>query len=587
LRRAARHGRKLGIQGKFLAGLATTVIDLSKDGYPELEEKQAMILEVLSKEEDKFNKTIDQGLAILSDMEASMAEAGVNTLSGENAFKLYDTYGFPLDLTKEILEEKGLGVDEDGFQVCMKKQKETARGARKTTNYMGKIQTIYDDIDPTLTSQFVGYDSLKAQSRITVITTNPAFDAAGELAEYGEIVEAVADGTACTIITEETPFYGTMGGQEGDIGVIENGNGTMEVRETIHLKGGKIAHIGVMTSGMFTTGETVTLKVNEARRMATAKNHSATHLLQKALREVLGSHVEQAGSLVTPDHLRFDFTHFAALTQEELQKVEDIVNEKIQENLTVNTQVMTLEEAKKTGAMALFGEKYGDAVRVVNMGDWSIELCGGTHVKNTGSISRIKIVSEAGVAAGVRRIEALTDQAVFQYYANLEKQLQDLAVATRATVEQLPKRIESMQEEIRSLKAENEKLKAKMAKDAAGDILSQAKEIQGIKILASKVEGVDMNGLRNLGDQLKEKLGECVVVLASTTDGKVNLMATATDGAMKLGAHAGNLIKEIAAMVGGGGGGRPNMAQAGGKNPAGVEAAMAKAYEVSESQLSK
>jgi alanyl-tRNA synthetase len=237
--------------------------------------------------------------------------------------------------------------------------------------------------------------------------------------------------------------------------------------------------------------------------------------------------------------------------------------------------------------MALFGEKYGDAVRVVNMGDWSIELCGGTHVKNTGSISRIKIVSEAGVAAGVRRIEALTDQAVFQYYANLEKQLQDLAVATRATVEQLPKRIESMQEEIRSLKAENEKLKAKMAKDAAGDILSQAKEIQGIKILASKVEGVDMNGLRNLGDQLKEKLGECVVVLASTTDGKVNLMATATDGAMKLGAHAGNLIKEIAAMVGGGGGGRPNMAQAGGKNPAGVEAAMAKAYEVSESQLSK
>ena len=574
LRRAARHGRILGIEGKFLAGLSETVIALSKDGYPELEEKKDMIFRVLSEEEDKFNKTIDLGLNILSEMEEEMAAKGEKALSGENTFKLYDTYGFPVDLTLEILEEKGLSLDEEGFKACMEKQRETARKARKTTNYMGADVTVYQSIDPSLTTKFVGYDSLEAQSKITVLTT------------ADELVEALADGDSGTIVTEETPFYGTMGGQDGDTGVITAGPARFEVEETIKLQGGKTGHIGRVTAGMFTAGETVTLSVDETSRARTCKNHSATHLLHKALRTVLGTHVEQAGSLVTPDRLRFDFTHFSAMTAEELKTVEELVNREIAAALPVVTEVMGIDEARKTGAMALFGEKYGEEVRVVSMGDFSRELCGGTHVGNTGAITRFKILSEAGIAAGVRRIEALTDQGVFDYYAGLEEELKELAQLARADVRQLPKRIEGLQEELRALKAENEKLKDKLAKEAAGDILSQAKEINGVKLLAASVEGVDMNGLRNLGDDLKAKLGDSVVVLASVLEGKVNLMAAATEGAIRKGAHAGNLIKAVAACVGGGGGGRPNMAQAGGKNPSGVADAIAKAYETGAAQLS-
>ena len=573
LRRAARHGRKLGIEGKFLAPLSETVIALSKDGYPELEEKKAMILKVLSEEEDKFNKTIDQGLNILAEMEAEMAAAGSKVLSGENTFKLYDTYGFPVDLTKEILEEKGLSVDEEGFKAAMNEQKQKARSARKTTNYMGADVTVYQSIDPSLTTEFVGYDALTTQSKITALTTTD------------ELVQALADGDMGTIVTEESTFYGTMGGQNGDIGVITTATAEFVVEETIKLQGGKTGHIGKVTKGMFSMGETVTLSVDPQTRALTCKNHSATHLLHKALRTVLGTHVEQAGSLVSADRLRFDFTHFSAMTAEELKKVEDIVNAEIAAALPVVTREMSIEDAKKTGAMALFGEKYGESVRVVSMGDFSVELCGGTHVSNTAVITRFKILSEAGIAAGVRRIEALTDKGVFEYYAGLEKQLNDLAAMTRSDVHQLPKRIETLQEELKALKAENEKLKAKMAKDAAGDILSQAKEINGVKVLAAAIEGVDMNGLRNLGDQMKDKLGDCVVILASAADGKVNLMATATDSAIKKGAHAGNLIKAIAGLVGGGGGGRPNMAQAGGKNPAGIADAVAKAYEVCAEQI--
>ena len=572
MRRAARHGRKLGIEGKFLVELSKTVIELSKDGYPELEEKQSMIFKVLTEEEDKFNKTIDQGLAILAEMEDAMAAAGEKTLSGENAFKLYDTYGFPVDLTKEILEEKGCTVDEEGFAAAMKEQKDKARKARKTTNYMGADVTVYQSIDASITSEFVGYDKLDVDSRISVLTTED------------EIVEALTDGQRGTIIADQTTFYGTMGGQQGDKGTIHSANGEFKVEETIHLQGGKIGHVGVMTKGMLSVGETVTLSVCPKNRALTSKNHSATHLLQKALRTVLGSHVEQAGSYVDAGRLRFDFTHFSAMTPEEIKKVEDIVNEEIQAALPVVTEVMTLDEAKKTGAMALFGEKYGEKVRVVKMGDFSTELCGGTHVANTSTIGYFKILSEAGIAAGVRRIEALTSDGLMKHYAEVETELQEAAKTAKTTPAGLNAKIQSLLDEIKALNSENEKLKSKMANDSLGDVLSQVKEVNGVKVLASKVADVDMNGLRNLGDQLKDKIGEGVVVIASVMDGKVSLMATATDEAQKKGAHAGNLIKAIAGLVGGGGGGRPNMAQAGGKNPAGIEEALKKAVEVVEEQ---
>ena len=573
LRRAARHGRKLGIQGEFLANLSDTVIALSKDGYPELEEKKAMIFKVLSQEEDKFNKTIDQGLAILSDMEEAMRRENGTALSGADAFKLYDTYGFPLDLTREILEEKGLSVDEDGFAACMKEQKEKARKARKTTNYMGADVTVYQSIDPSITTEFVGYDRLEHSSPITVLTTDE------------EIVEALTDGERGTILVKETPFYATMGGQQADTGVIESDHGLFAVEDTIRLQGGKVGHVGHMVRGMFSTGETVTLKVDPENRALTARNHSATHLLHKALRTVLGEHVEQAGSLVTKDRLRFDFTHFSAMTPEELKKVEDLVNQEIRASLPVKTDVMSLEDARKTGAMALFGEKYGETVRVVRMGDFSTELCGGTHVANTSEISYFKILSEAGIAAGIRRIEALTSAGLIHHYEQAEKELHEAALAAKTTPDSLTARIEAMLEEIKALHSENEKLKSRMAKEAMGDVMDQVQDVKGVKVLAVRADGVDMNGLRELGDQLKEKLGEGVIVIASAADGKVNLMATATEGVLKQGVHAGNLIKGIAGLVGGGGGGRPNMAQAGGKNPEGIEAALAKVPELVSQQV--
>ena len=573
IRRAARHGRLLGIEGAFLAKLSEEVINGSKAGYPELEEKKEFIFKVLTNEENQFNKTIDQGLRILGEMEDEMKAAGEKTLSGENAFKLYDTYGFPMDLTKEILEEKGYDIDEAGFQKCMEEQRNKARSAREVTNYMGADATVYDDIDVNVTTEFVGYDYLTFDSKVTVLTTET------------EIVNSLMEGQKGTIFVEQTPFYATMGGQVGDTGVIETANGKFVVEDTIKLRGGKIGHVGHMESGMISTGETVSLKVNEAARRDTEKNHSATHLLQKALKTVLGSHVEQKGSLVTPDRLRFDFAHFQAMTPEELEKVENLVNEKIQEQIPVVTDIMDTEEAKKSGAMALFGEKYGDKVRVVSMGDFSKELCGGTHVKNTAEIGLFKLVSEAGVAAGVRRIEALTGPSVTAYYKAQEEKMHEAAALLKTTPADLLEKIAHLQAEAKALQAENESLKSKLAKEALGDVMDKVTEVKGVKLLAASVPDVDMNGLRDLGDQLKEKLGSGVVVLASAKDGKVSLLAMVTDDAMKKGAHAGKLIKEVAAVVGGGGGGRPNMAQAGGKNPEKIDEAVAKAAEVLEGQI--
>ena len=575
IRRAARHGRLLGIQGNFLAKLSAEVINGSKDGYPELEEKKNFIFKVLTNEENQFNKTIDQGLRILSDMEEEMKAAGEKTLSGENAFKLYDTYGFPLDLTKEILEEKGYGIDEKGFQAAMEEQRVKAREAREVTNYMGADATVYDEIDASVTTEFVGYEHLSFDSEVTVLTTE------------NEIVASLMEGQKGTVFVKETPFYATMGGQEGDTGVIETENGRFVVEDTIKLRGGKFGHVGHMESGMLSKGETASLKVNTSARRDTEKNHSATHLLQKALKTVLGTHVEQKGSLVTPDRLRFDFAHFQAMTPEEIEKTEALVNEQIQAGLSVTTDVMDIEEAKKSGAMALFGEKYDQKVRVVSMGDFSKELCGGTHVSNTSSIMLFKILSESGIAAGVRRIEALTGNAVLEYYKKQEALLQEASRALKANSGEILEKISHLQEEVKTLQSENESLKSKMAQGSLGNVMDKVVEVEGVKLLAAKVEGVDMNGLRDLGDSLKEKLGEGVVLLAAVNGGKVNLLAMATEEAQKAGAHAGNLVKAAAAIVGGGGGGRPNMAQAGGKNPEKADEAVKAAAEILKGQLSK
>ena len=573
IRRAARHGRLLGIDGKFLAELSAVVIEGSKDGYPELEEKKDFIFQVLTKEEEQFNKTIDQGLHILGEMEATMEKEGRKELSGEDAFKLYDTYGFPMDLTKEILEEKGYTIDEKGFQEAMDEQRKKAREARAVTNYMGADATVYDEIDAAVTTEFVGYDNLTFESKVTVLTTEE------------EIVEALTEDQRGTVFVEQTPFYATMGGQQGDKGVIVCGDAEFKVEDTIQLRGGKVGHVGVLTKGMMKTGDVVTLKVCETGRANCCKNHSATHLLQKALKTVLGSHVEQKGSLVTPDRLRFDFAHFQAMTAEELAKVEAMVNAEIQAALPVVTDIMSVEEAKKTGAMALFGEKYGEKVRVVSMGDFSKELCGGTHVSNTSVITTFKIVSESGIAAGVRRIEALTGEGVFAYYKEIEKRQAEIAAMLKTSPAEIEEKIAHLQAEVKALHSENESLKAKMAQDAVGDVMNQVQEVNGVKLLAVSLTDVDMNGLRDLGDQLKEKLGEGVVVLASVAGGKVSLLAMVTDQAQKAGAHAGNLIKGMAAIVGGGGGGRPNMAQAGGKNPAKVPEALEAAAGILADQI--
>ncbi len=626
IRRAVRHGRKLGIEGSFLPTLAENVIETSKDGYPELEEKRDFILNVVRAEEEKFEKTYEQGMEILAQMENTLEKAGKRQLSGEDAFKLYDTYGFPLDNTKEILEEKGFTVDEDGFNAAMKKQRDQARSDRersgKAATYMGAAATVYEEMDPSVTSSFVGYDKLTAESEIVAMAALPSLAAekgttsaqeaagAGESEEEDSVVTALSDGQYGAIITKETPFYGTMGGQVGDKGLIVlttsyseaggikasseemakeaalgKGSVIFAVEATEHVAGGKIAHIGHVVSGMFKQGDQVTLQVDEKNRMATCRNHSATHLLQKALREVLGTHVEQAGSYQDAGRTRFDFSHFQAMTREELKRVEDLVNEKIAESLPVVTEVMSLEDAKKTGAMALFGEKYGDSVRVVRMGDWSVELCGGTHVSNTIQIGSFKILSENGVAAGVRRIEALTGDNVRKYYEGLEEELNQAAELVKATPATLAERIRALQKELREVKSENESMKAKEAQASLGNVMDNVKEIKGVPFLGAHVPGVDMNELRGLGDELKEKLPGGVVVLISDKDGKVSLVAMASDEAMAKGAHAGNLVKGIAKEVGGGGGGRPNMAQAGGKNPAGIGKALEEAAKVLESQL--
>lgn len=575
IRRAVRHGRVLGLTVEHIIQTAEIFIDdIYAESYPRLKENKEFVLTELKREINRFESTLENGMKEFRKILEQKKQAGADEIDGKSAFYLYDTFGFPIELTVEMAQEEGVRVDEEGFLQAMEEQKQKAR---ENQNFEAKLSVgdaaLYESLDASVVSEFVGYDSLTAQSAIAAI---------GSGTEWKDVLREGEEGT---IITGKTPFYATMGGQCGDTGIITCGDSEFAVEDTVKLPGDRIGHVGKVTKGSLKTGDTVVLQVSEAKRGDTCKNHSATHLLQKALRMVLGDHVEQAGSFVNGDRLRFDFSHSSAMTKEELEKTERIVNEQIGLSLPVVTEVMSIEDAKKTGAMALFGEKYGETVRVVRMGDFSTELCGGTHVGNTGEVRLFKILSESGVAAGVRRIEALTANGVMEYYAKMEQELTEAASIVKTAPTELLARLSHLMAELKALHSENESLKSKAAKDALGDVMDQVQEVKGVKLLAAKVAGVDMNGLRELGDQLKEKLIDGVVVLLSEKEGKVNLIAMATDGAMAKGAHAGNLIKGIAGIVGGGGGGRPNMAQAGGKNPAGMDEAIAACASVLEGQL--
>ena len=574
LRRAARHGKLLGIDKEFLADLCEVVIAHSGDAYPELVEKKEYIRKVISVEENSFYKTIDNGMEILKDYMDEMQSKGIKVLDGEKTFRLYDTYGFPIDLTKEILEEAGMELDEDAFQSEMKAQKERARNARAKSTYMGAAETVYNQLDTSLTTEFVGYSENSVDdATITALVAN------GEIADTATVDSEVA------IFLDKTPFYAEMGGQVGDTGIIKTDMGTVEVSDCIRVVGGKSAHIGVVVDGEIKVGDKAEAAIDVKNRIAISRNHSATHLLQKALREVLGTHVEQAGSYVSADRLRFDFTHFQAMTAEEIKKVEDIVNEKILEGLDVTTTETSMEEARKMGAMALFGEKYGDVVRVVNMGGYSIELCGGVHLKNTAQAGSFKIVSEGGVAAGVRRIEALTGEGALKFYQSQGDELKQICAITKTTSENMVKHIEDLLKQQKEMAKEIEALKAKMAGSAAEDIIKNAENVNGVNVVCAVIEDTDTNGLKTMGDELKNKLGSAVVVLASVKEGKIGLVAMATDDAVKKGAHSGNIIKAAAAVCGGGGGGKPNMAQAGGKDASKLAEAVEKAKEVIKEQL--
>ena len=574
IRRAVRHGRMLNLKTEDLLIIAQMYIDdIYAESYPLLVKNKEFVLSELKKEIDRFESTLENGMKEFKKILEQKKEEKSVEIDGKSAFYLYDTFGFPLELTVELAQEEGLKVDEEGFARAMEEQKQKARDNQSFSARLSTDTALYDELDESLVSEFTGYDTLQAESSVAAIASD------------GKWQDVLSEGQEGTIITVKTPFYATMGGQKGDFGVIKTADGTFEVIDTVKVPGGRIGHIGKVVSGTIKKDAKADLSVSSLNRGNTCKNHTATHLLQEALREVLGDHVEQSGSYQDGERTRFDFSHGQAMTTEELKKVEEIVNAKIAEDLPVETKVMSLEEAKKTGAMALFGEKYGDTVRVVMIGDFSRELCGGTHVGHTGEIASFKILSESGVAAGVRRIEAITGNNVTAYYQEMEERLNAVARVLKTSPATLLDRAEHLMAEMKVLQSENESLKSKAAKDALGDVMNQVKEVKGVKLLAASVAGVDMNGLRDLGDQLKAKIGEGVIVLISDCDGKVNMVAMATQGAMDKGAHAGNLIKGIAALVGGGGGGRPNMAQAGGKNPAGIPDAIAKCEEVLAAQV--
>lgn len=571
LRRAARHGRVLGIKGLFLKDIVDSVVENYGGEYEELIAKKDYIEKIVTLEEERFNETIDSGMGILLGYIEDLNKENKTVLSGERAFKLYDTYGFPYELTEEILEEKNMTIDREAFDKEMQAQRERARSARGEFTYMGSEESPINSVDKDLEVEFVGYDKTECVGKIVFLASDES------------VLEELKEGQKGYIVTDTTPFYAEMGGQVGDKGTIKGHSFEAYVYDTKKNVAGKTVHYVKVNSGVAKVGEEVELKLDTKRRNNICKNHTATHMLHEALKEVVGDHVNQAGSYVDDERLRFDFTHFQGLTEEEIQKTEDLVNEKIMETFNVETNLMTLEEAKAKGAMALFDDKYGDKVRVVEVADYSKELCGGTHVKNSGQIGLFKIIGESGVAAGIRRMEAVTGFTAIKYVEEKQNTLKKACASLKCNEKDILNKISSQASEIKEKEKEISELKAKLTSGAEDDILNSAKEINGINVIAYALEDVDGNALRDLGDKIRNKADKSVVVLVSKVNDKVNLVAMATKDAVSSGVHCGKIIKEVAQVVGGGGGGRPDMAQAGGKLPEKVNEAVEKTYSVVES----
>ena len=573
LRRAARHGKLLGVKELFLQKLIDEVIKVNDKAYPVLVEKESYIKKVVGIEEEKFNETIDQGTEILNSYIEVLKNEGKTVLSGQEAFKLYDTYGFPIDLTKEILEEEHLSVDEEAFNEEMEKQKERARNARGNMDGESWKEDPLSKLESTVDSTFNGYSEIYGEGTIEAIVKDD------------ELVQSAEEGDKVSIVLDNTTFYPEGGGQVGDCGLITNENLVLEVLNTKKGANNSIKHIGIIKSGRISNGDKVKTLVDRETRMSAARNHSATHLLHKALREVFGEHVNQAGSLVTPERLRFDITHFEAISNEELKVIEEKVNNVILSSLDIKCDIMNIKEAKEKGATALFGEKYGDEVRVVSMGDYSTELCGGTHLTNTSQVGMFKILSEGGVAAGVRRIEAITGKAVYEYLKERDGIISEVCVNLKSKEDNLIQRISSLLEENKNLSKELHDMKAKMSLQSVDSIFDSKVEVNGVNLITNKFEGMDMDTLRETADNLRDKLGSGVVVLANVVDDKVNFVVTATKDVLDKGIHSGNIVREVAKIAGGKGGGRPNMAQAGASDVSKVDQALSYASEVIKTQV--
>ena len=574
LRRAARHGKILGIDDLFLANLSKIVIETSKNAYNELEEKKDYIYKILTVEEERFYATIDTGMELLKQKINELKEAKAKVLKGADAFKLYDTYGFPFDLMKEILEEENMEIDEEAFLKEMENQKNKARSAREEDTYMGAEETIFHKLDPAMESTFLGYDNNEIKdSKVLAIVCDD------------KIVDSAKEGDKVVVVLDKTPFYAEMGGQTGDKGTIENDNFLIEVEDTTNFGGNKILHHGIVKKGEIKTNDTALLKIDEDVRLATARNHTATHILHKALKDILGNHIQQAGSLVSKKRLRFDFTHFEALTKEELSKIEKTVNKHILGGLNICIKETDIETAKKEGATALFGEKYGDIVRVITIGDYSIELCGGTHLKNSAQIGSFKIISESGVAAGVRRIEAVTGFTALDFYEERENIILNVCENLKANPKNIVDKSLSVVEENKKLLREIDILKSKLSSGILDEILNEKQNINGTDVLLAKVSNMDMDTLRSMGDKIKEKLTDYVILLASDNDGKVNFISMCSDNVIKNNIKAGDIVKTAATICGGGGGGRPNMAQAGGKDATKIDEAIKTALDFIKERL--
>ena len=573
LRRAARHGKLLGIKEDFLYKLYDRVKEVSGEAYPELVEKESYVKKVIKIEEEKFNETLDQGVEILNGYIAELKEANETVLSGDKAFKLYDTYGFPLDLTEEILEEQGFGIDEEGFHKEMEEQRQRARADRGAMEDEGWKEDPLSTLDESVASTFDGYKNLNVSGKVTAIV------------KEDEIVEMINEGEKAIIVLNETSFYAEGGGQAGDIGTLENEDAIFEVVDTRKGANNTIKHIGFVKKGQIKVSDALESKVNKEVRMASARNHTATHLLHEALKEVLGDHVNQAGSLVTPERLRFDVTHFEPISKEELKAVEEKVNKAILDALEVNCEIMNINDAKEKGAMALFGEKYGNEVRVVSMGDYSVELCGGTHLTNTSQVGLFKILSEGGVAAGVRRIEAITGHAVYEHLTNRDNMINEVCSALKTKEDNLVQRANHLVEENKALAKELHETKTKLNLQSVDSLLDAKVEINGVNLLCAKFEDIDMNTLKETADTLRDKVGSGVVVLSNVADNKVNFVVTATQDVIEKGIHSGNIVREVAKIANGKGGGRPNMAQAGATDVSKVDEALSYASEVVKSQV--